>query len=364
MINMFFIFLLLSVAHCLKPTATLYSSKACRACARFEYKFNSLKKEYDGILFEKIRVSDNMKEAFDNKVKSVPLLIFRVEDEEYKRFLGLPKQYKDIEETCQYLESCSKPEENIQSFQSFQSPIIDPTVLKCAKLCEKVYDDEYLHSCEHFVESKDTDCQASITRAGNTLFIAFRGSDSSTDWRINFKSSLVPYPSDSDRKVHAGFLIQWLSVKEQLLLKLQFILSQDKDIGKIVFCGHSAGAVCCLAAADFLDSVQGNTLVECEVVTFGSPRICNVEYRRHFEQRLRCTRVVLDRDVITRLPLPVMGYEHVGDPWQLRDNGIIRRDTNFLETIWWMLLGLPEADLGVRDHMIDKYVKAIENKIY
>ena len=347
-----FLFLKICFVDCvILPKAILYGSNGCRACLRFEKKFKSLEETHAGISFEKINISEsseNKKNAFENKVSKIPVVLFKVNDEERARYTGVPSKYELIDKTCRDLDLLPS---NVNEF--------DPIIFRCAKLCQKVYSDSYLRSCEEFVENKDTDCQVSITRDSSRVFVVFRGSDSFKDWKMNFKSSLVSYPSGSDRKVHAGFLVQWLSVKAELLSKIEKILKRDRYMDEVIFCGHSAGVVCCLAAEEFT-KVNKNPKRNVEVVTFGSPRVCNQAYKDYFEQKLKCTRLVLDRDIVARLPLRAMGYRHIGRAMQMRENIILERDTDSLETLWWIFLGLFDADIGIRDHMIDKYIESIK----
>jgi len=113
-------------------------------------------------------------------------------------------------------------------------------------------------------------------------------------------------------------------------------------------------------AAYILEPVITDTFSKkTKIVTFGSPRYCNDKFKEYIENKADCTRIVLDRDVITRAPLPIFGYVHVGKPVQIREDCVIRRDTTTMESIHWMLLGLPRGDIGVRDHFINNYRDAI-----
>ena len=49
----------------------------------------------------------------------------------------------------------------------------------------------------------------------------------------------------------------------------------------------------------------------------------------------------------------------MGKAIQIRENCIIQRDTTTIESIHWMILGLPRGDIGVRDHFINNYRDAI-----
>lgn len=234
---------------------------------------------------------------------------------------------------------------------------IEPEHLEAARLCHKVYDDEYLHNSEKYVDSPETDVQCSLSVFNNTLYVVFRGSDDLTDWYHNMNADLVKYPAKSESKVHAGFLVQWMSVKQEILQKIHEMIESRKEndpIQSILFAGHSAGSPpSCLCAKEL------DVDIDTRVITFGSPRFSNQYFKNDFKPR--CTRIVLDRDVVTRFPTSFRDeYVHIGDPLQMRENKVVQRDTTKFEAFSWFLFGIPRADFGVKDHYIQNYVRAIE----
>lgn len=235
--------------------------------------------------------------------------------------------------------------------------------LQAARLCHKVYDDDYLHASERFVDSESTNVQCSMCFEENKLFVVFRGSDDMVDWFHNFNMDLVKYPENSKAEFHAGFLVQWLSVKEEVKKKVaEMIELKEGTVDAIVFAGHSAGSPpACLCAKEL--SNAGN--IDVRVVTFGSPRFSNHVFKEDFEKKkIPCTRIVLDRDLITRFPFSFSGvYAHVGKPLQLREDHVLERETSVMETLYWLLLGIPRIDLGVRDHDVENYVSEIEKLV-
>ena len=104
----------------------------------FEKKFNTLKTEYSGIIFEKINISESditRKIAYENKINKIPLIIFKVDDDEVNRLTGVRSKYSEIEDTCKDISG---------TFEISKKPKFDPIILETAKLCEKVYDDKFL----------------------------------------------------------------------------------------------------------------------------------------------------------------------------------------------------------------------------
>ena len=250
--------------------------------------------------------------------------------------------------------------------------------LDAARLCHKVYDDEFLHQSERFVDAPVTDVQCSMSVPSdqqNKLYVVFRGSDDFNDWFHNFKIDLVKYPnafSNPDSQCHTGFLIQWLSVKQEIQGKIGEMIEQRrgredcKPIDTIVLTGHSAGSPpACLCALELGQSLDLKN-IDVQVITFGSPRFSNQYFKNDFEAQshLKCTRIVLDRDLVTRFPTSLYSeYKHVGKPLQLRGSKykyVVQRDTTNLEAFRHFLLGILSVDVGVSDHMIENYVEEIE----
>ena len=235
-----------------------------------------------------------------------------------------------------------------------------------ANYCQNVYLDSYLETAEEYVNRESTDVQCVIFKDTNDerLIVCFRGSDDLTDWRMNFNLSTSPYPSNSTREVHSGFLVQWLSVKDEVKEKIEKLI-EKYGTTKITFCGHSAGAgACCLATYDLGEDLMKKGQ-DVNVVSFGSPKICNQDFKDYFNDKFKgkSTRIVLDMDAITIFPL---GYHHVCDKLlHMTDEGIQRTEPSLWQRFTWFVSGIIKLDFGIRDHLIFNYtdqIKKICNK--
>lgn len=228
-----------------------------------------------------------------------------------------------------------------------------------AKKCLSVYSKALNGENDRYFESPETGCQGIVFRDESRIVVCFRGSDSLTDWRMNLSMSLNNYPCTSDKMVHEGFLVQWLAVKQAVLAHIEEIM-QVAEMKTVVFTGHSAGAAQgTIACSDLCDYFKGKEM-GLELVTFGSPRVGNREFSEDIMFKVeKCTRIVLDRDVVTQAPLKVLGYEHVGKTIQIRDDTILEKEPTWLESLHWLLIGMPYIDLGARDHMPWNYVNEI-----
>ena len=256
-----------------------------------------------------------------------------------------------------------------QTNQEYKCPMTQEH-LDAARLCHKVYDDEFLHQSERFVDAPTTDVQCSMSVPSdqqNKLYVVFRGSDDFNDWFHNLKMDLVKYPnefSNPGSQCHTGFLIQWLSVKQEIQEKIGEMI-ELRPIDTIVLTGHSAGSpAACLCALELGQSLDLKN-IDVQVITFGSPRFSNQFFKDDFEaqKHLKCTRIVLDRDLVTRFPTTLYSeYKHVGKPLQLRgqQQHVLQRDTTNFEAFIHFLLGILSLDVGVSDHLIENYVEEIE----
>ena len=94
--------------------------------------------------------------------------------------------------------------------------------------------------------------------------------------------------------------------------------------------------------------------------TFGSPRVGNNQYDRDFKSPIY--RIVNTTDVVTVVPLMVMGYVHIGDVRFLEPTmGDIRRGIPILQRIFFFLTAAFRL-FGplVGDHSIALYRKKLE----
>ena len=235
---------------------------------------------------------------------------------------------------------------------------LEKTHERLAKHCQDVYTKDFLEMHVH-VENKDTgvQCVLMVEEEEKQLVVCFRGSDSTTDWRMNFHMSQSEYPKGSGRCVHSGFLVQWLSIEAEFKKKLEVLMEENREIiREVVFCGHSAGAQCMIAAYSSKCIIDRYSLA-IKIVTFGAPKVGNDVFKKYVESHMNVTRIVLDRDVITRMP--ILGYQHAGNPIQIRDDCILERDTSTLEHLHWMILGARSSDAGIQDHFVWNYYAAI-----
>lgn len=174
------------------------------------------------------------------------------------------------------------------------------------------------------------------------LYIVFRGSSSLRDWISNLQfwhedvKKSKPYGNlNSDVEVHTGFINQYKLVRCIIIKKIEEFKPK-----KIIVTGHSlGGALSTLCAVD----IQYNfSDIDISCVTFGSPRVGNKYFVNSFNKRIpNSLRFVNCDDIVTKVPMDIMGYEHVSMKKQIG------------KTKWYHCLG------STNDHYPENYYKNI-----
>ena len=178
--------------------------------------------------------------------------------------------------------------------------------------------------------------------------LAFRGTEPKEFNDI--KADLKAWKSKSKTKgrVHDGFYDEvnkvWKDIKEKL--------STSKPL---YICGHSLGGAMATIAASRLQN-------KCkELYTFGSPRVGNKKWVesvnvKHYRWRN-------NNDLVTKVPLWIMGFRHHGDMMYINHYGNLRNGLSKWQLLkdWarghWAAIKNFELFDGLRDHGMANYVK-------
>jgi triacylglycerol lipase len=155
-------------------------------------------------------------------------------------------------------------------------------------------------SCE-YLEGASTSTECFLAWQQDWLVVAFRGTQPD-EWKDIFTDAaavLVPWPTG---RVHTGFKHALDAIWPQLSARLD-ALSGGRTVW---FCGHSLGAALATLAADRYRATRG-------VATFGSPRVGNPAFANGFSATFmdKTLRYVNNHDVVTHVPPPLAGYQHV-----------------------------------------------------
>lgn len=179
------------------------------------------------------------------------------------------------------------------------------TLISCAKLSHASYSDTpLLHEPLLPIMILDQKCLLATNDKHDTLYIAFRGSDSFGDLLNNL--NFIPKKFKNHGTVHGGYYHYYKAVQDSIL---KCVEKSGKSLKHIVTTGHSLGGACAvLASIDMCDVPQSLTCI-----TFGTPPLAdNTFVKSHQEKVPNCYRVINVEDWAPKLPIP--GLQHVGKP--------------------------------------------------
>lgn len=169
--------------------------------------------------------------------------------------------------------------------------------------------DIWEHAIRGFNEvTKETDTQWGWEKKDTTLYLKFQGSVSTTDWLQNFDYAKTPY-RDMPKKfrVHNGFLQKWKSIRKSVQEKI------TDDVEKIVIIGFSQGGALALLCHEDLWFNFENLRDKLETYALGTPRVFTWGApRERFESVYY---IQYKGDLVTGVPLWIMGYKHVSRNW-------------------------------------------------
>ena len=176
--------------------------------------------------------------------------------------------------------------------------------------------------------------------------LCFRGTEPDELSDVLADLNAIPRGSMTHGWVHSGFRNELDKLWEQLV---EHMNTHQKK--KLYVTGHSLGAAMATIATSRIEEFRG---VE-QLTTFGSPRVGTRGFVKHIKTPHK--RVVNNNDIVTRVPLWLMGYKHHGDLTYINFYGNVRK-----LTLWQMIKdkwrGWRNNALdGVADHNMGDYVK-------
>lgn len=189
---------------------------------------------------------------------------------------------------------------------------------------------------------------------GSYAVLAFRGTEQNwLDIQTDLRARRIRTPKG---KIHLGFRNAFASIEEDIKKRLVGL-----DGVPLYITGHSLGGALATVATQVLewDSRFTDQIAAC--YTFGSPRVGNDEYDSSIKSMFY--RVVNTTDVVTIVPLLLMGFVHVGDVrFLMRNMGEFRRSIPFPRRLFYFLgAGLLKFfKPWVQDHGILEYRRKLE----
>ena len=191
------------------------------------------------------------------------------------------------------------------------------------------------------------------------MVIVCRGTEPTCFNDVKADLKAIPVKSETVSRVHQGFKQEvddlWPMVKEDLMSKPTMMKKT------LWFTGHSLGAAMttimagrCMHDPELQDPV--------EVYTYGSPRAGWKKYVQHLD--VTHHRWVNNNDIVTRVPLAIMGYRHDGIEHYMNAFGNVRPMTKWqrVKDRWrGMWMGLKKGSIdNFSDHSMDNYVANLE----
>ena len=201
--------------------------------------------------------------------------------------------------------------------------------------------------------------QAFVAADDQHTYLSFRGTESRNhiDWMRD--AEFRPVLGAFETRVHSGFRRALDEVWRELLAVV------TAAEGSLVITGHSLGAgLATLAAARLVDRGEATATV----YSYGAPRVGLRDFAAEYNRVLgaRTYRVINHIDVVTRVPLLVQGYRHVGKrmyfdggghfhpdagAWHIARDDLVARFRTFGRI----------TSVGIAPHDIPRYVERIES---
>ena len=206
-----------------------------------------------------------------------------------------------------------------------------------------------------------TDTVVTLTKAGDYVVMAFRGTKDLRNWLTDLDCHLV---EDGGLRVHAGFCEAWKSVAEDVVKTIETLQPGANQLfmKRLFITGHSlGGALAQLAAFDLAVKYGRSALAG--VYTFGQPRVGDPGFARAYNNLIgdRTFRVVHDVDIVPHVPWLLGTRRHTEREIYYDGAGICHERAPRLWRVEMQLLatwhGLAQRRaVNLDDHHIDTYL--------
>ena len=186
--------------------------------------------------------------------------------------------------------------------------------------------------------------------------IACRGTEPTEFNDIKADLNAIPTKSETVSYVHSGFKTE----VDKIWPKLHEDIVREADTRTVWFCGHSLGAAMATIVASRCTGSK-----ECpnpaELYTYGSPRVGFKHYVK--SEPIKHYRWVNNNDIVTRVPMWIMGYRHDGERMYLNTWGNVRKMSGwqrFKDKMRGLWLGIKKGQVdSFSDHSMTNYVSYI-----
>lgn len=203
-----------------------------------------------------------------------------------------------------------------------------------------------------FFENDGAQCHVAYNK--EEYVIAFRGTE--PDELSDVLADLNAWPAGAMTHglVHSGFKGEL----DKLWNPIMRHWGKGHTKKKLYITGHSLGAAMATIACSRLEE---EVKVE-QLTTFGSPRVGTRKFVKNIETKHM--RFVNNNDIVTKVPLFIMGYKHHGELQYINFYGNVRKLTTW-QAIKDKWRGYKSGILdGAKDHGMQNYVEATKKLDY
>ena len=203
----------------------------------------------------------------------------------------------------------------------------------------------------NFIENDGAQCHAIWN--DEEIVLCFRGTEPNEFSDILADLNAWPDKAQVGGRVHNGFQNELEKIWEDIIEILE--VNKDKEL---YITGHSlGGAMATIAASRLKDEIEA-------LYTYGSPRVGTRKFVKSFSN-VEHYRHVNNNDVVTSIPLALMGYVHHCSPRYINYHGHIRPFTPWqrLKDKWrGRLASIKQWKPfdGASDHGMDYYIEYTE----
>lgn len=212
-----------------------------------------------------------------------------------------------------------------------------------------------------FIDLKKTDTQAFIVSSKDNIVIFYRGTKDRQDIKtdLNFIKDSAP-SNKKGEEIHRGFKRAYDSVKSQVAAEVKKLHKGSKR--KVWVTGHSLGAA--LAGITVYDLEKNQGIIISGIYNFGQPRFSNKSFAKTYDKifKSRTFRIVNNNDIVARIPLRAMGYQHTGTLYYFDRHGNLKKGytwwQEFIDRLFGKFDDAFDGDIDfIADHNMKTYLR-------
>lgn len=168
------------------------------------------------------------------------------------------------------------------------------------------------HNIEKYENFDNDGAQGFIAVKGDITVIAFRGTEPKEIGDILADLNALPKKSMTDGWVHSGFRGELDKLWNDMLRYLK-----KNGTKRVYFTGHSLGAAMATIACSRWPT-------HARLYNYGSPRAGTMGFADLLDARHESHRFVNNNDIVTKVPMAIMGYRHIGKLHYINHHGKLR----------------------------------------